>query len=231
MECGERVQLGSGPLGLALRTAHLAGWIGPLFRAGPLVETDGRAPSCRLVCFPPSRPAGDAGGTALAGMAGRVAIFRQLASHHWRAQTRLPNESSLVSVVRGLDSAQPAPARAGAATAHSSLELLRLAPPDLSPYPLGDALGLFLRARFLFTLPLQIAVVRQDWLAWSAVAIVLLPLLQVWDGQLWPDEQTAARRAQDRIEAAQWRDAASRLAGLLRAPVLAPWWLSPATAY
>jgi len=91
--------------------------------------------------------------------------------------------------------------------------------------------GYFFALVFLLTLPIQIAVVRQKWLAWSAVAIVLLPLLQFWDGQLWPNEQGAARRVQDRIEAAQWRDAASRLAGLPRAPVLAPWWLSPATAY
>ena len=91
--------------------------------------------------------------------------------------------------------------------------------------------GYFFAVVFLFTLPVQIAVVRQKWLAWGAVALVLLPLLQFWDGQFWPNEQTASRRAQDRLEAVQWRVAASALADLPRAPVLAPWWLSPATAY
>ena len=91
--------------------------------------------------------------------------------------------------------------------------------------------GCFFAVVFLLTLPAQIAVVRQRWLAWGAVAVVLLPLLQFWNGQFWPNEQTAARRAEDRIEAAQWRAAAGNLAGLRRAPVLAPWWLSPATAY
>ena len=61
--------------------------------------------------------------------------------------------------------------------------------------------------------------------------VVLLPFLIFWDEQFWPNEETAARRAEKRIEMAQWRAAASSLAGLTRAPVLAPWWLSPATAY
>ncbi len=39
------------------------------------------------------------------------------------------------------------------------------------------------------------------------------------------------RRAQDRMEAVRWRAAASRWPTLPRAPILAPWWLSPATAY
>jgi hypothetical protein len=86
--------------------------------------------------------------------------------------------------------------------------------------------GYFFALIFLFTLPGQIAVVRPKWLAWCGVALVLLPLRQ-----FWPNEQTGTRRAQDRMEAAQWRAAASGLAGLPRAPVLAPWWLSPATAY
>lgn len=91
--------------------------------------------------------------------------------------------------------------------------------------------GYFFALVFLLTLPLEIAVVRQEWLACGAVAIVLLPLLEVWDGQLRPNEQTAARRAQDQIESAQWRDAASQLAGLPRVPALAWSWLSPAPAY
>lgn len=91
--------------------------------------------------------------------------------------------------------------------------------------------GYFFAVVFLLTLPAQIAVVRQRWLAWGAVVMIVLPLLQFWDGQFWPNEQTAARRAEDRIEAAQWRAAAAGLADLPRAPVLAPWWLSPATAY
>jgi hypothetical protein len=41
----------------------------------------------------------------------------------------------------------------------------------------------------------------------------------------------ATRLAQDRIDAVQWRAAATWLSDRPRAPILAPWWLSPATAY
>ena len=91
--------------------------------------------------------------------------------------------------------------------------------------------GYFWAVVFLLTLPVQIAVVRRKWLAWGAVALGLLPLLQFWDGQFWPNEQAATRRTEDRREAAQWREVASQLSGRPHAPVLAPWWLSPATAY
>ena len=91
--------------------------------------------------------------------------------------------------------------------------------------------GYFLAVVFCLTIPAQLAVVRRKWLAWLIVGISLLPLLQFWDGEFWPNEKTTARRAQNRREAAQWRAAASSLGGTAPAPVLAPWWLSPAVAY
>jgi len=91
--------------------------------------------------------------------------------------------------------------------------------------------GYFLVIVFLFTLPAQLAVVRQKWLAGGALALLLFPLLHFWETQFWPTEQLRIRRAQDRTEAAQWRDAASALRQEPSASVLAPWWLSPETAY
>ena len=91
--------------------------------------------------------------------------------------------------------------------------------------------GYFLAVVFCLTIPAQLAVVRRKWLAWLIVGISLLPLLQFWDGEFWPNEETAVRRAQERSEVAQWRAAASSLGGAAQAPVLAPWWLSPAVAY
>ena len=91
--------------------------------------------------------------------------------------------------------------------------------------------GYFLVIVFLFTLPAQLAVVRQEWLAGGALALLLFPLLHFWETQFWPTEQLRIRRAQDRTEAAQWRDAASALRQEPSASVLAPWWLSPETAY
>ncbi len=91
--------------------------------------------------------------------------------------------------------------------------------------------GYFFVVIFLLTLPAQIAVVRQKWIGWVAVVLLLLPFLIFWDAQFWPNQETAARRAEKRIEMEQWRAAASTLTGPARTPVLTPWWLAPATAY
>jgi len=92
--------------------------------------------------------------------------------------------------------------------------------------------GYFLAVVFCLTIPAQIAVVRQNWLAWSLVGVALLPLLQFWDGVFWPNEEKSLERVEKRREAVQWRAAVSSLGERARAaPVLAPWWLSPATAY
>jgi hypothetical protein len=91
--------------------------------------------------------------------------------------------------------------------------------------------GYFLAVVFCLTIPAQIAFVRQNWLAWSIVGVALLPLLQFWDGVFWPNEERSVERVEKRREAAQWRAAVSSLGGRAKAPVLAPWWLSPATAY
>ena len=48
--------------------------------------------------------------------------------------------------------------------------------------------GYFFALIFLLTLPAQIAVVRQRWIAWTALALILLPFLIFWDTQFWPNE-------------------------------------------
>lgn len=91
--------------------------------------------------------------------------------------------------------------------------------------------GYFFAVIFLLTLPTQIAVVRQKWIASAALGVILLPFLFFWDGQFWPNEEAAARRAENRMEMERWRTAAGSLTGRARAPVMTPWWLAPATAY
>ena len=91
--------------------------------------------------------------------------------------------------------------------------------------------GYFLAIVFALTIPAQLGIVRRAWLGWLLLTIALLPVLQDWDEQIWPNDQTLARRTQDRMEAVEWRAAAISLAGGTRAPLLAPWWLSPAAAY
>jgi len=91
--------------------------------------------------------------------------------------------------------------------------------------------GYFFAIVFLLTIPAQLTVVRPKWLAGGVVVLALLPILQFWEGSLWPNDEVAAQRTADRIAMAQWRAAASSLAGPERAPILAPWWLAPAAAY
>ena len=91
--------------------------------------------------------------------------------------------------------------------------------------------GYFFVTIFVFTIPAQLALVRSRWLAGGLLALSLLPLLSFWDGNLWPNEETTRRRMEERIAFAQWRTAAGSLASPTTAPILAPWWLAPATAY
>ncbi len=92
--------------------------------------------------------------------------------------------------------------------------------------------GYFFALLFLLTLPAQLILVRQRWLgAAAALAGMVLPLLFYWDNAFWPDDETAERQAAERIALAQWRAVASSLGEGEPGPILAPWWLSPATAY
>jgi hypothetical protein len=91
--------------------------------------------------------------------------------------------------------------------------------------------GYFFAVLFCLTISTQLTTVRRSWLAWLLVAISLVPWLQYWDEQWWPNDQTMALRARNRAEAVEWRAAAASLAGAQREPLLAPWWLSPAAVY
>ncbi len=91
--------------------------------------------------------------------------------------------------------------------------------------------GYFCALIFLLTLPAQLNVVRSRWATGCALLLTLWPLLQFWEGQLWPNEEAFARRLTDRREKLEWRMAATSLAGAERAAIMAPWWLAPATAY
>ncbi len=91
--------------------------------------------------------------------------------------------------------------------------------------------GYFFALLFLLTLPAQLMLVRQRWLGAAALAGLVLPLLFYWDHAFWPDDETAQARAAERIALEQWRAVASSLGAREPGPILAPWWLAPATAY
>ncbi|MGI8957331.1 MAG: hypothetical protein ACR2II_10515 [Chthoniobacterales bacterium] len=87
--------------------------------------------------------------------------------------------------------------------------------------------GYFFVTVFLLTIPAQFAFVRPGWRAGATVVFTLFPLVLFWDKSFAPNEEASAQR----IALAQWRAVASSLAGPNAAPILAPWWLAPATAY
>ncbi|HEY2801781.1 MAG TPA: hypothetical protein VGI85_14420 [Chthoniobacterales bacterium] len=91
--------------------------------------------------------------------------------------------------------------------------------------------GYFFAVLLALTVPALFAVVRRQWLGGLVIAIAILPCLQYWDGELWPNEQVAEIRAAARRETVEWRAAATALPHDRPAPFLAPWWLSPAAAY
>jgi hypothetical protein len=91
--------------------------------------------------------------------------------------------------------------------------------------------GYFFALLFILTIPAQFEVVRQRALAAGLLVVGLFPLLQFWDGRIWPNDQETAARALARREAVEWRAAASRLSRQAPGAILAPWWLGPATAW
>ncbi len=91
--------------------------------------------------------------------------------------------------------------------------------------------GYFFALLFLFSLPAQFALVRPGWRAAALLVAALFPLLVYWDKTFWPNDAREESRAAERIALVQWRAVASSLAGSVPAPILAPWWLAPATAY
>ncbi len=91
--------------------------------------------------------------------------------------------------------------------------------------------GYFLALLLCLTTPSLLAVVRPRWLGIAAAVAAFVPFLFTWDREFWPNEETETQRAAARLEAADWRAAASSLRGDARAPFLAPWWLAPSAAY
>jgi hypothetical protein len=66
---------------------------------------------------------------------------------------------------------------------------------------------------------------------WLAFALSILPLLQFWGAQIWPDEAEIARRVEHRNESIQLRQLALTIRSDQKRAFLAPWWLSPPISY
>ncbi|MDB6172457.1 MAG: hypothetical protein JWL59_1768 [Chthoniobacteraceae bacterium] len=89
--------------------------------------------------------------------------------------------------------------------------------------------GYFLALLFVMTLPMQLAVLRRRWVIWTWVGILLWPIAQEWDAQLFSESDT--RMEQQRLEPVLLRQIAGNMRGDGTQSFLAPWWISPAVAY
>ncbi|MEO6871402.1 MAG: hypothetical protein ABI233_04180 [Chthoniobacterales bacterium] len=91
--------------------------------------------------------------------------------------------------------------------------------------------GYFLAVVLCLAIPALLRLVRQRGIALALTVLAFLPFLQIWDAELWPNDELHSRQLEARTEAAAWRAAATAMKGATRQPFLAPWWLSPSAAY
>jgi hypothetical protein len=84
---------------------------------------------------------------------------------------------------------------------------------------------------FAIALPGLLSVIKSRAAVWAAFTLSILPILQFWDTQLWPNEPELARRIEHRNESRQLRDLALTIRSAQAQPFLAPWWLSPSISY
>ena len=84
---------------------------------------------------------------------------------------------------------------------------------------------------FAIALPWWLSSIKSFATVWTAFALSILPVLQFWDAQLWPNESELARRIERQNESVQLRELATTIRSAQPHAFLAPWWLSPAIAY
>ena len=65
----------------------------------------------------------------------------------------------------------------------------------------------------------------------AAVEISVLPILQFWDAEIWPNDSQRATRIEHRNESRLLRELATTIRSDQIHAFLAPWWLSPSIAY
>ena len=84
---------------------------------------------------------------------------------------------------------------------------------------------------FAIALPTLFQSFKNRTLAWIVFAISFFPILQEWDGRLWPNESKVIELTQARRDEMEWRALAMQIRADKTDAFLAPWWLSPAIAY
>ena len=85
--------------------------------------------------------------------------------------------------------------------------------------------GYFFALIFAMSLPLQMRLVRPQWLAWVLLSASLWPVAQEWENTL------SANSSVRTLEERQLRGLAMKMPGTSGGSILAPWWISPALSY
>ncbi len=89
----------------------------------------------------------------------------------------------------------------------------------------------FFVTTFAIALPSLLASIKSRVAVWTTFVLSMLPVLQFWDAQIWPNETDLVRRIERRNESIQLRELAMTIRSAQIHPFLAPWWLSPAISY
>jgi hypothetical protein len=84
---------------------------------------------------------------------------------------------------------------------------------------------------FIIALPDLLVPIKSRGAVWAAFVLSMLPALQFWDAQIWPNEADFAGRIEHRNESIRLRELALTIRSAETHPFLAPWWLSPAISY
>jgi hypothetical protein len=77
----------------------------------------------------------------------------------------------------------------------------------------------------------MLAPIKSRSAVWSAFVLSMLPVLQFWDGRLWPNEAQLLAQIERRNESTRLRQLAVTIRSGETHPFLAPWWLSPSIGY
>jgi len=89
----------------------------------------------------------------------------------------------------------------------------------------------FFMVLFVIALPSLLASIKSPAGVWTAFVLSMLPVVQFWDAQIWPNESELARRIEHRNESIQLRELAIMIRSEQAHAFLAPWWLSPSISY
>lgn len=89
----------------------------------------------------------------------------------------------------------------------------------------------FFMVLFVIALPSLLAPIKSRAGVWIAFVLSMLPVVQFWDAQIWPNESELARQIEHRNESIQLRELAIMIRSEQTHAFLAPWWLSPSISY